>query len=204
MNWESLISIIVAIFVLAGLPLALLRRKKAGARKKEDLFQRLGEIGAKASLMEPGDAREKIGPSRASGQRSEGIIQLEGENIDSINIISTTSQQGVNYFLDYLVKSPNITERRKLKKTWLFRKRSSLLWGRVVDVRWKGDKSLSQSLNFDYRLKDRLLKPDAGLAGIQILPEPGQGYARIRTPYALPAAETLETLDIIARHVRSW
>ena len=204
MNWESLISIIVAIFVLAGLPLALLRRKKAGARKKEDLFQRLGEIGAKASLMEPGDAREKIGPSRASGQRSEGIIQLEGGNIDSINIISTTSQQGVNYFLDYLVKSPNITERRKLKKTWLFRKRSSLLWGRVVDVRWKGDKSLSQSLNFDYRLKDRLLKPDAGLAGIQILPEPGQGYARIRTPYALPAAETLETLDIIARHVRSW
>ena len=204
MDWESLISLIVAILVLAGLPLALLRRKKAGARRKEELFQRLGEIGAKASLMEPGDAREKIGPSRASGQRSEGIIQLEGGNIDSINIISTTSQQGVNYFLDYLVKSPNITERRKLKKTWLFRKRSSLLWGRVVDVRWKGDKSLSQSLNFDYRLKDRLLKPDAGLAGIQILPEPGQGYARIRTPYALPAAETLETLDIIARHVRSW
>ncbi len=204
MNWESLISFIVAILVMAGLPLALLRRKKAGARKKEELFQRLMEIGAKASLTEQGDGREKIGPSRASGQRSEGIIQLEGGNIDSINIISASGEHGLNYFLDYLVKSPNITGSRRLKKTWLTRKRSSLLWGRVVDVRWKGDKSLSQSLNFDYRLKDRLLKPDAGLPGIQLFPEPGQGYARIRTPYALPTAETLETLDIIARHARSW
>ena len=204
MNWESIISALVAILVMASLPLALLRRKKTGARRKEELFQRLGEIGAKASLMEPGDAREKIGPSRASGQRSEGIIQLEGGNIDSINIISASGEHGLNYFLDYLMKSPNLTRSRTLKKTWLFRKRNSLLWGRVVDVRWKGDKSLAQSLNFDYRLKDRLLKPDAGLPGIRIFPEPGQGYARIRTPYALPTTETLETLDIIARHVRSW
>ena len=204
MNWESLISLIVAILVLAGLPLALLKRKKAGLQRRDELLLHLKEMGVEASLMEPGDEREKIGPSRASGQRSEGVIQLEGGNIDSINIISATSQHGVNYFLDYLVKSPNITARRKLKKTWLFRKRSSLLWGRVVDVRWKGDKSLARSLNFDYRLKDRLLKPDAGLPGIRLFPEPGYGYARIRTPYALPTPATVETLDIIARHARSW
>jgi hypothetical protein len=204
MDWESLISFIVAILVLTGLPLALLKRKKAGARKKEELLLHLKGMGVEASLTEQGDGREKIGPSRASGQRSEGIIQLEGGNIDSINIISTTSQHGVNYFLDYLVKSPNITKSRTLKKTSLTRKRSSLLWGSVVDVHWKGDKSLAQSLNFDYQLKDRLVKPDAGLPGIRLFPEPGYGYARIRTPYALPTPETVETLDIIARHARSW
>jgi hypothetical protein len=189
---------------MAGLPLALLKRKKAGAQKRDELLLHLKEMGIEAPPMEQGDAREKIGLSRASGQRSEGIIQLEGGNIDSINIISTAGEHGVNYFLYYLVKSPNITKSRTLKKTSLIRKRSSLFWGRVVDVQWKGDKSLSQSLNFDYRLKDRLLKPDLGLPGIQLFPEPEHGYARIRTPYALPSAETLETLDIIARHARSW
>jgi len=204
MDWESVASLIVAILVMAGLPLALLRRKKAGARKKDELLLHLKEMGVEASFMEQGDEREKIGPSRASGQRSEGIIQLEERSIDSINVISTAGEHGVNYFLDYLVKSPNITESRNLKKTSLTRKRSSLLWGRVVDVQWKGDKSLAQSLNFDYRLKDRLLKPDAGLPGIQLFPEPKHGYARIRTAYVLPTPETLETLDIIARHAKSW
>jgi len=73
-------------------------------------------------------------------------------------------------------------------------------------MEWKGDKSLAQSLNFDYRLKDKLLQRDVpGLKGsIGIFPEPKHGHTRIRTSYSLPSPEILEALDIIAKHIKSW
>jgi len=206
MDWESIISLIIALLVVIALPLALRRRKKASAQKREELYQHLKEIGVKASLVEEGNEREKIGLSRTSGQRSEGIIALQDKNIDSINIISVASQYGTNYFLDYLVKSSNITANRILKKTRLTVKKSLFLWGKVVAMEWKGDKSLTQSLNFDYRLKDRLLQRDVtGLKGsIGIFPEPKHGYTRIRTGHSLPSPEIFEALDIVAKHIKSW
>jgi len=206
MDWESIISLIIALLVVIALPLALRRRKKASAQKREELYQHLKEIGVKASLVEEGNEREKIGLSRASGQKSEGIIALQDKNIDSINIISAASQYGTNYFLDYLVKSSNITASRTVKKTRLTVKKSSFLWGKVVAMEWKGDKSLTQSLNFDYRLKDKLLQRDVtGLKGsIGIFPEPKHGYTRIRTGHSLPSPEIFEALDIVARHIKSW
>lgn len=206
MDWESIISLIIALLVVIALPLALRRRKKASAQKREELYQHLKEIGVKASLVEEGNEREKIGLSRTSGQRSEGIIALQDKNIDSINIISVASQYGTNYFLDYLVKSSNITASRTVKKTRLTVKKSLFLWGKVVAMEWKGDKSLAQSLNFDYRLKDILLQRDVtGLKGsIGILPEPKHGYTRIRTGHSLPSPEIFEALDIVAKHIKSW
>jgi len=206
MDWESIISLIIALLVVVAFPLALRRRKKASAQKREELYQHLKEIGVKASLVEEGNETKKIGLSRASGQKSEGIIALQDKNIDSINIISAASQYGTNYFLDYLVKSPNITATRILKKTKLTVKKNLFLWGKVVAMEWKGDKSLAQSLNFDYRLKDRLLQRDViGLKGsIGIFPEPKHGYTRIRTGHSLPSPEIFEALDIIARHIKSW
>jgi hypothetical protein len=206
MDWESIISLIIALLVVIAFPLALRRRKKASAQKREELYQHLKEIGVKASLVEEGNEREKIGLSRASGQKSEGIIALQDKNIDSINIISVASQYGTSYFLDYLVKSSNITANRTVKKTRLTVKKSLFLWGKVVAMEWKGDKSLAQSLNFDYRLKDRLLQHDAiGLRGsIGIFPEPKHGYTRIRTGHSLPSPEIFEALDIVAKHIKSW
>ena len=206
MDWESVISLIIALLVVVAFPLALRRRKKASAQKREELYQHLKEIGVKASLVEEGSDKEKIGLSRTSGQKSEGIIALQDKNIDSVNIISAASQYGTNYFLDYLVKSSNITVNRILKKTRLTVKKSLFLWGKVVAMEWKGDKSLAQSLNFDYRLKDILLQRDVtGLKGsIGIFPEPKHGYTRIRTGHSLPSPEIFEALDIIAKHIKSW
>jgi len=206
MDWESIISLIIALLVVIAFPLVLRRRKKASTQKREELYQHLKEIGVKASLVEEGNEREKIGLSRTSGQKSEGIIALQDKNIDSINIISAASQYGTNYSLDYLVKSSNITASRMLKKTRLSVKKSLFLWGKVIAMEWKGDKSLAQSLNFDYRLKDRLSQRDAtGLRGsIGIFPEPKHGYTRIRTAYSPPSPEIFEALDIIARHIKSW
>jgi len=205
MDWNSIAGIIMAVLVGIGLPLALRKRKKAGPLKREELFQHLYAIGVKARLAEKGSPKEKIGLGRSSGQRSEGIIQLEDKNIDSINVISIASQYGVNYHLDYLVKTLNLGGNRSFRKTKLHRRKRPPLWGKVVDIEWKGDRSLAQSLNLDYRLKDRLLQvnPSALKQSIIVIPEPKHAYVRIRTPYALPSRHLFEAMAIIARHAKS-
>jgi hypothetical protein len=205
MDWSSVAGIVMAVLVGIGLPLALRKRQKAGPLKREELCQHLHAIGVRARLADKGSPKEKIGLSRSSGQRSEGIIELEDKNIDAINVISLASQYGVTYHLDYLVKTPNLLGSRSFGKTQLHRKKRPPLWGRVVDIEWKGDKALAQSLNFDYRLKDRLLQADPGALkqSILVIPEPKHSYARIRTAYALPSQQLFEAIAIAARHLKS-
>jgi len=206
MDWSSALSIIVGVLVVIGLPLALRKRKKVGPQKREELCQHLQKIGVKAYLVQTGDAREKIGQTRSSGEKSMGIIELKDRNIDFINITGVASQYGTHYFINYLVRNPNMMEKRKLKKTRLVSRKSSRLWGKVAAIEWKGDESLSQSLNFDYGLENRLLRSELKdlRAGIWIFPEPKHEYARIRTAYFLPFSEAFETMGIIARYVKSW
>ena len=206
MEWSSILSVIIAVLIAIVLPLALRKRKKAGPPKREEFYQHLQEIGAAATLIEKGSDKEKIGLSRSSGQKSEGIIQLQGQKTDFINLLSVASQYGVNYFIDYLVKTPNITAKRTLKKTRLVKKRKSALWGKVIAIEWKGDKPLAQSLNLDYILEDKLVR--SGLSDLKgsiwIFPEPKHGYARIRTAYTLPSSEAFQAINVIAKHVQLW
>jgi len=206
MDWSSILSIVMAILVLIALPLALRRRKQAGPLKREEFCRHLQGMGIEAVLKERGSDEEKIGLSHSSGQRSEGIIELKDRNIDLVNVISIASQYGVRYFLDYLVKGSNIMGERILKKTWLTKKKSPPLWGKVVAIEWKGDDSLAQSFNLDYSLEDKLLRAEENVfkGNIWIFPEPRHGYARIRTGYLLPSAAMFEAISSIARHIKSW
>jgi hypothetical protein len=206
-RWGSIIGAIIAVFIAIVLPLIARRKRKEEATNKiEELYRRLRALGVEVSTVEKGDEREKIGLARGSGQKSEGLIDLEDRNIDSINVVSISSQYGTRYFIDYLVKGSNIMGERVLKKTRLIRKKSPPLWGKVVAIDWKGDDALAQSLNLDYSLEDKLLKADANAfkGNIWIFPEPKHGYARIRTDYVLPSAAIFEALSNIARHIKSW
>ena len=206
-NWFSIIGAVVAVLIAIILPLIARRRKKEEATNKiEELYRRLRALGVEVFPVEKGDEREKIGLARASGQKSEGLMDLEDRNIDSINIVGISSQYGTRYFIDYLVRGSNIMGERVLKKTRLTRKKSPPLWGKVVAIDWKGDDALAQSLNLDYSLEDKLLIADMNSfkGNIGIFPEPKYGYARIRTDYSLPSAEIFETISGIARHVESW
>ena len=206
-NWFSIIGAVVAVLIAIILPLIARRRKKEEATNKiEELYRRLRALGVEVFPVEKGDEREKIGLARASGQKSEGLMDLEDRNIDSINIVGISSQYGTRYFIDYLVKGSNIMGERVLKKTRLTRKKSPPLWGKVVAIDWKGDDALAQSLNLDYSLEDKLLRADASAfkGNIWISPEPKHGYARIRTDYVLPSAVIFEALSSIARHIKSW
>ena len=206
-DWSNIVGILFFLLIAVALPLILRRRKKGeGAENIEELYQHLREVGVEASLAEEGDDREGIGLGRASGQKSEGLIELEDRNVDSINVVSVSTQYGKRYFIDYLVKSPNIMGERMLKRTRLTRKKSPPIWGKVVAIDWKGDDSLTQSLNLDYSLEDKLLRADVKVfkGGIWIFPEPKHGYVRIRTDYSLPSAEIFEAIRSIARRVKSW
>ena len=206
MEWSNTLTGIITFLVLAiGLPLALRKRKKGGIQKVEQLLRHLQEIGVKASLVE-GDGEEgKVGVSRVSGQKSVGVIEIASRNMDYINVIGVASQYGVNYFLDYLVRSPGWSGNRRQKKTRMVRKKSPAIWGRVVDIEWKGDDYLSQQLNLDYRLKDILLQTELKelKSNIVIFPEPKYEYARVRTAYLLPSSDLFEAINIIARHIKS-
>jgi len=204
MDWSSILSIIIAVLMFVGLPLVLRKRKKEGPKKGEELCQHLREMGVKAYILQTGSDQEKIGLKRSSSEKSMGIIELKNRNIDFTNVIGVASQYGTNYFIDYLVKTPNIAGKRTVKKTRLIRKKSSPLGGKVIGIEWKGDESLAQSLNFDYGLEDKLLRADVKKASIGIFPEPKHGYARIRTGYSLPSLETFEVMNVIAKHVKLW
>ena len=205
MDWASIAgSLIPALLLAVGVPLALRKRKKTSSQNVEQLLHHLQEIGVKASLLEKGAAEEKVGMGRASGQRSEGVIKIEGKNTEYINIVSVVSQYTVQYFLYYLVRHPDWLGQKR-KKTKMVKKKSSGIRGKVIDIEWKGDDYLCQGLNYDYRLKDKLLQTEPGelKGGIQIFPEPKYEYARIRTPYLLPSLSLFEAIDIIAGHVKS-
>ena len=86
----------------------------------------------------------------------------------------------------------------------MLRKKSSAIRGRVVDVEWKGDEYLSRGLNYDYRLKDRLLAASEELKwDIWVFPEPKHEYVRVRTAYLLPSSDLFEAMDIVAGHIKS-
>ncbi len=206
MEWANILGGLIAVLVFAiGLPLALRKRKKGGPQNVEQLLHHLQEIRVKASLVEKGVDEEKVGVSRSFMQSSVGVIEIAGRNIDYMNVIGVASQYGVNYFLDYLVRSPGWSGTRRRKKTRMVRKKSPAIWGRVVDIEWKGDVYLSQQLNLDYRLKDILLQTDFKelKSNIVIFPEPKYEYVRVRTAYLLPSPDLFEAIDIIARYIKS-
>ena len=206
MDWANILTGIIAALVLTiGLPLALRKRKKGGPQNVEQLLRHLQEIGVKASLAEKGGEGWKVGVSRSFMRSSVGVIEIAVRNIDYINVIGVASQYGVNYFLDYLVRSPGWSGKRRQKKTRMVRKKSPAIWGRVVDIEWKGDDYLSQQLNLDYQLKDILLQTNfKKLKGnITIFRELKYAYVRVRTAYLLPSLDLFEAIDIIAKHIKS-
>ena len=205
MDWSNILgSIAAALAALVFVPLLMRMRKKGAGQNVAEFLNHLQSMGVRAYLVEKGVEQERIVVSRASGQRSEGLVRIEGRNIDYINVLSVAGQQGVRYFLDYLVQSPGWPGTRKRKKTKMVRQRSSPFRGKVIGVQWKGDDYLSRELNFDYSLSDKLLRTELDKLGdISIFPETKHDYARIRTAYLLPSADLFEAIGLIGGHIKA-
>ncbi len=203
MNPGQFLPIVLAISTTVGLIVAARRLKKEGPQKAQELYRHLDAIGVEVSMPEEPVSQTTTGHKRPWGQKLVGTIKLIGSNVDSIDVIGTASQYGINYYLEYLVRISGFVGPKK--KTRMVKKKTSFFGGMVADIEWKGDDSLAQRLNYDYQLKEKLLHmgPDALKGSIVAMPEVKHGYARVRTSYSLPTRAVFENIDTIARHIRS-
>jgi hypothetical protein len=205
MDLENIIPIIIAFVTAFLLPFFLSKRKKEGHKKFEEFRRHLLGIGVRFVELDKQSEQAKLGKKISRAQKSEGALALEERNIDFIIVGSVASQYGVNYFIEYLVKSTFNLREESLKKTRMVRKKGSLFGHKVVDIVWKGDQYLAQKLNLDYELKHRLLQ--AGLnkfkGSILIIPEPKHGYTRIKTNFNLPSADMFYAIDSVAKYLKS-
>jgi hypothetical protein len=160
MDLENIIPIIIAFVTAFLLPFFLSKRKKEGHKKFEEFRRHLLGIGAKFSELDKESEQAKLGKKVSRAQKVEGVVALEERNIDFIIVASVASQYGINYFIEYLLKSTFHLREESLKKTRMIRKKGSLFGTKVVDIIWKGDQYLAQKLNLDYGLKHRLLQTD--------------------------------------------
>lgn len=205
MDLKKIIPSIIVFLIVFLLPLLLSKKKKKEDKKPKDLSQGLLEIGVEFEVLDEDSEQVKFRRKPSIGLKSESIIALKKSNIDFINIISSSSQYGVNYFIEYLVKSTFGLREKPLKKTKMVIKKKSLFGGEVVDVIWKGDQYLAQKLNMDYDLKHKFMQADINTfkGGILIIPEPKYGYIRIKTNYNFPSLDLFYAIDTLAVHMKS-
>jgi hypothetical protein len=206
-DWSWIFRTFIPLLTLIILPLVIRKFKKTVDPKIDDLYQHLQGIGIKVFIAEKGSDEGKIGlGGRFSTQKSEGLIELKNSNASLINLVADSNQYGINYYLDYLIKNPNLLWSHSPRKTRLVRKKSSILQGNAINIEWKGDSALVQILNSDYRIKDRLFQGgfESIKGNIRIYPEPKHGYYRIRSSYFLPPRQVFEAIDIIAKHLKSY
>ncbi|MCK4647278.1 MAG: hypothetical protein KAU46_13570, partial [Candidatus Aminicenantes bacterium] len=205
MDLEKILPAIIVFLTAFLLPFLLSKKKKKGDKKPKELSQSLLEIGVEFVVLDEDSEQVKFRRKPSLGFKSEGIFALKKSNIDFINVISASSQYGVNYFIEYLVKSTFGIREKPLRKTKMVIKKRSFFGGEVVDVIWKGDQYLTQKLNLDYDLKYKLMQADINTfkGGILIIPELKHGYIRIKTNYNFPSADIFYAIDTLAGHMRS-
>lgn len=205
MDAETLLPISMALSALIGIPIAVYTRKRVAPKKEVELQDHLRNIGIKTAPLENDNEQVKLGSKFSLGEKTSIILEVRDRNFDAIAIRSVSGQYGTQYYIEYILKTISGISIVDPKKTRLHRKRSSLLWGSLVDIEWKGDPYLSQRLNLDYQLKYKIMHDlsNKSMESIQIIPEPKQGYTKITTKYELPAIEVIEVIDNIAKHVKS-
>jgi len=205
MDLENIIPIIIAIVTAILFPFFLSKRKKEGHKKHEEFRRHLQGIGVRFTELDKENEQAKLVKKISRSQKAEGVVALEEKNIDFIIVASVASQYGVNYFVEYLVKSTFSLREEAPRKTRMMRKKSSIFGSKVADIVWKGDQYLAQKLNLDYELKHRILQADSSKfkGSILITPETKHGYTRIKTDFNLPSPDMFYAIDSIAKYLKS-
>lgn len=205
MEWGKLIPAIIAIVTAFVLPIIFSKKNKEGAKKKKDYSINLAEFGIKFEKIEKDDERISFVKKLSWGQKAEGIFAVKGKNIEYIFLISTTSQYGTNYSLEFIVKNTFNLRDEPIKNTRLQLKKESFLSKKYVDLLWKGDRYLAQKLNMDYDLKYKLLHRvvNEQKINLRIVPDKKRGYTRIKTIFVPLSADFIDAIDSIGGHIKT-
>ena len=205
MESSSITTIVLGLAAVVGVAVSAVALKRSGSQKAKELAEHLQFLNIPARLLDESSIAGRAGLKTSWWSKSTGVVKVGGRVVEFINITGVATQYGVQYYLDYLVRQPNLTGRDKIRRTRMKKKRNSMLVGKVVDVEWSGDTVLAQKLNYDYDLKDKLTQIDFKKlkTGIIIYPDPKFEYTRIRTSYLLPDQQLLDVIDGIARNIKS-
>jgi len=205
MDWVKIATSILAFLTAFLLPFFLSKRKKRSPKKIQEFNEHLIGMGVKFDELDKKIEPKKLGIKISLGNKPEGLFALKEKNIDFILVTSVASQYGVNYFVEYLIKSNFDLRKEPLKKTKMTKKKNSFFGREVADIVWKGDSYLSQRLNMDYEIKHKLMQAISKKfkGGILIEPDLKHGYTRIKTNYNLPSHEVFGAIDSIARYIKS-
>ena len=112
----------------------------------------LQQMGINAQIAARGRYEEKIGVGKIGGGDSLGIIDIPEGLIRWINVRRVRSGGGgpavgtYHYFTDYGVPDPKLGPDWRGKEIRSVRVKTFPLFGKVVELRWKGDDS-SQKIN---------------------------------------------------------
>ncbi|MFW6132024.1 MAG: hypothetical protein ACOC5F_05465, partial [Candidatus Aminicenantaceae bacterium] len=105
MEWKDIIPAIVAFLTAFLFPFIFARRKKDVLKKKKDFSQNLSMLGIQFQQIDKKDERISFLKKTSWGKKVEDIFLIKKHNIDYIFISIEKSQYGVNYFLEFIVKT---------------------------------------------------------------------------------------------------
>jgi hypothetical protein len=205
MEWSNIIPALIAFLTAFLLPFIFSKRKKESTKKIKNYSQDLSKIGIDFEKIEKDDERIQFVKKLSFGQKAEGIFKLPNRNIDYIFLISVTTQYGVNYFLEYIVRNAFNLRDESIKNTRMKLKKDSMTGSKIKEIVWKGDFYLTQKLNMDYELKHKWLNTSLNelKMNLRILPEKKYGYTRIKTNYVPPSMDLISFIDSIAGHIKT-
>jgi len=205
MEWSNIIPALIAFLTAFLLPFIFSKRKKESTKKIKNYSQDLSKIGIDFEKIEKDDERIQFVKKLSFGQKAEGIFKLPNRNIDYIFLISVTTQYGVNYFSEYIVRNAFNLRDESIKNTRMKLKKDSMTGSKIKEIVWKGDFYLTQKLNMDYELKHKWLNTSLNelKMNLRILPEKKYGYTRIKTNYVTPSMDLISFIDSIAGHIKT-
>lgn len=205
MDWSNILPAIIAIITAIVFPFILKKRKKEGPKKRKDYAQSLDELGLKFEKIDKGDDRVSFIKKQSFSQKAEGIFALKEKNIDFLFIMSVTSQYGINYFIEFIVKNTFNLRDEPLQNTRMKLKRESFVSKKYVDLFWKGDSYLAQKLSMDYDLKHKLLNyiVNEEKVILTIIPEKKHGYTKIKTNFIPLTDEFISLINSLAGHIKT-
>jgi len=175
--------------------------------KAEELCKYLNELGVSACLVTEDAPYATVGVSRPLGMYSLGCIQLEGQNVHSVNVIQQKIPTGpmVSHTYYFVAANPKrLWPTRMWRVTGLIRVKAFPLFGRTVSVKWRYG-TLSMALNGDGFLNHLLVSTRLPTT-IQVQPDFKNDCVVITTllmPWTLPSKELFDCYNRIAEHVRN-
>ena len=173
-------------------------------KSRDELADALNSVGVKAEMAERGRAEEEV--ENSWYQRSLGIIDIPEGSIRWVNILkkNRSKHSGPRWWVVLGIPDDRPVSTRQQTKIKTVRKKTFPLFGKVVDVIWKGNDggtSLVNTLSNDVPTKK--LAERIGNLEIKSQADRFQGWTLTVDRRFSPTGQDWETVEKIADYILS-